>query len=58
MRRRNADVHHGIVANRFEVEREERAALTFTSGQIATSSFNVAGENQVKSMGVVYDGVT
>ncbi len=51
MRRRNGDVHHDIVANVLELEREERTALALASRQIAGSDLDVAGETRSNRVG-------
>ncbi len=53
MLRWNRDVHHQIVASRFELEREERTALAFASSQIAGGSLDDASQDEVQSLRVL-----
>jgi hypothetical protein len=48
--RRNGDMHHDIVANRFELKREERTAYAFPPGQIAGGGLDYASQHEVKSL--------
>src|SRR5262245_21615744 len=50
MLRRNDDVHHDIVARRFEVEPEERTALAFPPGQVARGCLDEAPQYDVEPL--------